>query len=301
MNAKLLVLIALALAALGAWVLLSAERGPSRDAAGSQAETLRAVAPPLRLPGEARTYVVFLRVEGGRFFFDPAALHLEPGEEVLWVNLGDNHSTTAYHPANGKPLRIPEGADPWDSGILGLGDVGIAFSYTFRVEGTYDYFCMPHEFLGMVGRIVTGRPGGPAEATSIANADLPQAVREEMPSTTRALTGVGAWAAELNRGLWLLLRGEAEGAAGQAEALLRAFRRGEGRSGSLYSVLAKLEQADVFARLLGELRDLLAADADFREAERKTDRLKTLLSEAEEALLQLQFERMKSNEILEAS
>ena len=32
-----------------------------------------------------------------------------------------------------------------------------------EVEGTYDYFSRNHEILGMVGRIVVGRPGGPAE------------------------------------------------------------------------------------------------------------------------------------------
>ena len=291
MNAKLFVLIALVLAALGAWVLLGPGRAPSPDAAGAQRATApKAVEPPLRAPGEARTYVVFMRVEGGRFFFDPAALFVEPGDEVLWVNLGDNHSTTAYHPANGndKPLRIPEGAEPWDSGILGLGDAGITFSYTFRVEGTYDYFCMPHEFLGMVGRVVVGRPGGLAERTLIANTDLPQAVREQMPSTARALTGVGVWGAEINRSLWLLLQEDRQGAARQAEALLEAFRQGEGRPGSLslYGVLAKLGQADAFARLLEEFRGLLERGAGFREAEEKADALKALLSAAEEVLLQ---------------
>ena len=29
------------------------------------------------------------------------------------------------------------------------------------MEGVYDYFCLPHEAAGMVGRIVVGRPGGP--------------------------------------------------------------------------------------------------------------------------------------------
>jgi plastocyanin len=28
-------------------------------------------------------------------------------------------------------------------------------------EGVYDYYCMPHEQAGMVGRLIVGRPGGP--------------------------------------------------------------------------------------------------------------------------------------------
>ena len=43
------------------------------------------------------------------------------------------------------------------------------FDYQFTVEGTYDYYCIPHQTLGMVGRIVCGNPGGPAEKTKIPN------------------------------------------------------------------------------------------------------------------------------------
>ena len=32
---------------------------------------------------------------------------------------------------------------------------------TLTVEGVYDYFCIPHEHAGMVGRIVVGEATGP--------------------------------------------------------------------------------------------------------------------------------------------
>jgi hypothetical protein len=32
---------------------------------------------------------------------------------------------------------------------------------TLTVEGVYDYYCLPHEQAGMVGRIVVGQPSGP--------------------------------------------------------------------------------------------------------------------------------------------
>jgi len=35
--------------------------------------------------------------------------------------------------------------------------------WTFEVEGTYDYYSQRQEVIGMVGRIVVGRPGGPGE------------------------------------------------------------------------------------------------------------------------------------------
>lgn len=78
-------------------------------------------------------------------------------------------SVTAYHPDNGnRELRIPEGAKPFDSGILGdLGHVrensSPTFQWRFEQEGTYDYCSEDQEIFGMVGRIVVGHPGGPAE------------------------------------------------------------------------------------------------------------------------------------------
>jgi hypothetical protein len=73
---------------------------------------------------------------------------------------GNPHTTTADHPRNANhSLRIPETAEPWDSGFLV--NPGDRFEVTLTVEGVYDYFCLPHEAAGMVGRIVVGRPAGP--------------------------------------------------------------------------------------------------------------------------------------------
>ena len=40
------------------------------------------------------------------------------------------------------------------------------FSVTLTVEGVYDYFCIPHEHAGMVGRIVVGHPDTASAAPS---------------------------------------------------------------------------------------------------------------------------------------
>jgi plastocyanin len=50
-------------------------------------------------------------------------------------------------------------AAPWDSGFLV--HPGDHFDVVLTVPGVYDYFCMPHEAAGMVGRIVVGKPLGP--------------------------------------------------------------------------------------------------------------------------------------------
>lgn len=104
--------------------------------------------------------------DGSEVYFDPAGLHVQPGDTVRWVQVNGYHSITSYHPSNDNhELRIPDQAQPWDSGIL-LGEYpakGSTFEHSFNIPGVYDYFCVPHEAAGMVGRIVVGAPGdGPA-------------------------------------------------------------------------------------------------------------------------------------------
>ena len=99
----------------------------------------------------------------GLWYYDPVGLYLNPGQTVRWICTKFGATVTAFHPDNdNRELRIPEGAQAFDSGLLG-DDVNNTFEWTFEVEGTYDYFSRNHEVLGLVGRIVVGRPGGPAE------------------------------------------------------------------------------------------------------------------------------------------
>lgn len=98
------------------------------------------------------------RADGSQVWFDPIGVLIKPGQMVRWINYnpGNSHTTTAYHPANfGKPLRIPEAAKSWDSDYLLPEE---SFSNTFTEQGVYDYFCIPHEHAGMVGRIIVAEP-----------------------------------------------------------------------------------------------------------------------------------------------
>ncbi|RDI51384.1 copper binding plastocyanin/azurin family protein [Microvirga subterranea] len=104
--------------------------------------------------------------DGSQVWFDPVGLHVEPGQTIRWINLdpGNSHTATAYHPKNfERPRRIPEGAEPWDSDYLLPNE---SFSVTLAVEGIYDFYCVPHEHAGMVGRIIVGQPGR-SSATSV--------------------------------------------------------------------------------------------------------------------------------------
>src|SRR5215471_12826716 len=56
---------------------------------------------------------------GSKVHFDPIGILVEPGQRVRWRSIANVHTTTAYHPANmNHSLRIPETAQPWDSGYL---------------------------------------------------------------------------------------------------------------------------------------------------------------------------------------
>ncbi|PWG61375.1 plastocyanin/azurin family copper-binding protein [Spiribacter halobius] len=96
---------------------------------------------------------------GERVWFSPLGVAVAPGTTVRFANRDrvNSHTVTAYHPdVLGRPRRIPVGAEHWHSGFLLPQEV---FEVTLTRPGVYDYYCLPHERAGMVGRIVVGGPG----------------------------------------------------------------------------------------------------------------------------------------------
>ncbi|WP_236035653.1 plastocyanin/azurin family copper-binding protein [Haloarcula rubra] len=98
----------------------------------------------------------------GDLRFDPADVAIDPGQQVTWVNeSGVPHTASAYGEG------IPDEASYFASGgyeseqavrqstsAKGFLERGETYSYTFDVTGTYQYFCLPHEESGMVGRVI---------------------------------------------------------------------------------------------------------------------------------------------------
>ena len=99
----------------------------------------------------------------GNNYFDPVGLAIDSGTTVRFEIANGSHSVTAYDE------RIPSGASSFDSGTISSG----GFEHAFDTPGTHDYYCIPHESMGMTGRIVVGEPGGPAEASPIPNGTVP--------------------------------------------------------------------------------------------------------------------------------
>lgn len=132
------------------------------------------------------------RSDGSHVWFDPLGLLVAPGTTLRWTNTdsGNSHTATCYHPAiNGRQARIPTNATPWDSDYLLPGE---SFSVTLSVPGIYDYYCVPHEHAGMVGRIIVGAPGAVYPDVE------PDAALEGLPDV--ALAGLPAVAAIMAAG-----------------------------------------------------------------------------------------------------
>ncbi|WP_027170571.1 plastocyanin/azurin family copper-binding protein [Mesorhizobium sp. WSM3224] len=123
------------------------------------------------------------RNDGSQVWFDPIGILVKLDQAVRWTNLnpGNSHTTTAYSPKNsGRPLRMPRAAKSWDSDYLMPGE---SFSVTFTEQGVYDYYCIPHEHAGMVGRIIVGEPEANGW-TKLAGADdgLPEEALKAFPT-----------------------------------------------------------------------------------------------------------------------
>jgi plastocyanin len=161
---------------------------------GRRAPAATSLGPRLRSSG---LEVIEMRSDalGSRTWFDPVGLYVEPGATVRWIVRENVHTTTAYHPSNDRhSLRTPEGATPWDSGFLV--HPGEHFDARLTVPGIYDYYCMPHEAAGMVGRIIVGEPLGPGtkpfdywvgEPGTDGWRSVPDAARAIFPSVGRIL------------------------------------------------------------------------------------------------------------------
>jgi len=71
------------------------------------------------------------------FQFAPAQLQVAAGTKVTWSNTDEiEHTVTAGAPDKRTGL--------FDSALNGK---GTTFSFTFATTGTYDYFCMRHNFM----------------------------------------------------------------------------------------------------------------------------------------------------------
>lgn len=114
----------------------------------------------------------------GRYYFVPSLVWIAPGGTVTWsVQSECRQRTVAYHPANDRPLRTPEDAEPWASPVMqGSG----TFEHVLERPGVYDAFGL-YETMGQVATVLVGRPSLDEQPAMRADGeDLPSAAREQL-------------------------------------------------------------------------------------------------------------------------
>lgn len=90
----------------------------------------------------------------GGLKFDPDEVTISVGDTIEWRNSSSVVHTVTADPqkaANADNVRLPEGAETFDSGNILPGE---NYTYTFTVPGRYKYVCLPHEAAGMIGEVV---------------------------------------------------------------------------------------------------------------------------------------------------
>ncbi|SDN10437.1 plastocyanin [Halogranum gelatinilyticum] len=84
---------------------------------------------------------------GGEFKYTPESPTVSKGATVKWVWKSDMHNIVIE--------KKPSGSD-W-SGTKGGSsetfDEGYTYTHTFETTGTYEYYCSPHESVGMAASI----------------------------------------------------------------------------------------------------------------------------------------------------
>lgn len=88
------------------------------------------------------------------FHFDPQEVTIKTGQAVEWRNEGRSPQTVTADPAlveDASLVQLPEGAEPWNSGVLNHGET---FVKVFDTPGEYDYVSIPRAKDGMTGRVI---------------------------------------------------------------------------------------------------------------------------------------------------
>jgi len=76
----------------------------------------------------------------GQYGFDPAQLNFKVGELVTFTITSESE----FHTFTSEALNLDRAADARQS---------LSFNYTFDQAGSFEFICVPHQALGMTGRI----------------------------------------------------------------------------------------------------------------------------------------------------
>lgn len=138
--------------------------------------------------------------------FDPDDITIAPGDTIVWENVGNvGHSVTAYEDeipgdadyfASGGVNSETAARNAYSAGDPASGDVlgGESYEHTFDVVGEYEYFCIPHEGVGMIGSIGVTPGGGSDESEGPAIPVVPDVAWSIVVAATGALLAISGFA-----------------------------------------------------------------------------------------------------------
>lgn len=118
--------------------LALAEGEPGRKGVTATAGSTASVSFDLVAEGVVGDLVEIHLTQGNRF--DPSEVTISVGTTVRWVT-----DTNTLH------TITPSGHSEWQR--QEMSSAGQTFSHTFQRSGEFDYFCEPHESVGMTGTI----------------------------------------------------------------------------------------------------------------------------------------------------
>jgi len=101
-----------------------------------------------RTPAAEPKATAVVRMTDG-FTFEPRMVTVHAGDTVEWRNASRFIHSVSADPKLGS-ASLPPGAAAFASGDL---QPGASFRQLLKVPGTYRYFCMEHEGVGMTGEI----------------------------------------------------------------------------------------------------------------------------------------------------
>lgn len=130
------------------------QEAPREGAA--RVDTTPGRAPAEAAPTTGTVHEVRMELRGGQYIYDPAQLTISVGDRVRWINIsGLPHNVSFY------PDQIPAGAadflqsamprqmSPLNGEIMTDTLATYEISFAGAPVGTYGYFCLPHEAMGM--------------------------------------------------------------------------------------------------------------------------------------------------------
>lgn len=84
----------------------------------------------------------------GEYSFDPAELTIRSGTTVRWEWASDNHNIVISEQPDGSNWQGTPG------GSSDTYDEGYSYEHTFTTSGTFEYYCQPHQSVGMTGTLM---------------------------------------------------------------------------------------------------------------------------------------------------